>query len=181
MVQVWFYLQARQQSCVRMQCHLLMKQVAASFKQFAQFSQYTLAEICLLEAVIATHLGLISTQTLERGCQKLSVIKTENLYLLPYRYVFFSCSISVAPEASAAHLWSSTDGSVCSYIQRTVCAAVCGTESAVFDSASSSAEVRSVHGSPAGLKRRNGLHTLQRPLTRFANLRLAPTHSAALK
>lgn len=180
MVEVWLYLQARQQSCVCMQCHLLMKQLAASFKQFAQFSQYTLAEICLLEAVIATHLGLISTQTLERGCQKLSVVKTENLYLLR-SFFFFPAVSPAAPEASAAHLWSSTGGSVCSYIQRTVCAAVCGTESAVFDSASSSAEVRSVRGSPAGLKRRNGLHILQRPLTRFVNLRLAPTHSAALK
>lgn len=48
-----------------MQRHLLMKQLAASFKQFAQLSQHTLAEIRLLEAVIAAHLGLIGTQTLE--------------------------------------------------------------------------------------------------------------------
>lgn len=67
-----------------MQCHLLMKKLTASFKQFAQFSQHTLAEICLLEAVIATHLGLIGTQTLERGRQ-LDMIKTENLYLLKYQ------------------------------------------------------------------------------------------------
>lgn len=89
MVQVRLHLQAGQQRRVRMQCHLLMKQLAASFKEFAQFSQHTLAEICLLEAVIATHLGLISTQTLHRGCQKFSVIETKYLYLLRYRLYFF--------------------------------------------------------------------------------------------
>lgn len=82
-----------------------MKQLTASFKQFAQFSQHTLAEICLLETVIATHLGLISTQTLDRGCQKLSGIETEYLYLLKYRLYFFFPAVSpAAPEASAAHL-----------------------------------------------------------------------------
>lgn len=87
-----------------MQCHLLMKQLAASIKQFAQFSQYTLAEICLLEAVIATHLGLISTQTLERGCQKLSVIKIFLRIFCDIDIYFFPAVSPAAPEASAAHL-----------------------------------------------------------------------------
>lgn len=53
------------------------------------------------------------------------------------------------------------------------------TESAVYDSASSSAVVRSVRGSPAEQGHKTGLHTLPHPLTRPSNLRQAPTHSAA--
>lgn len=68
---------------------------------------------------------------------------------------------------------------MCSCSQTTVYVAVCVIGSAVYDSASSSAAVRSVRGSPAGQEHRTGLHTLRRPLTKLANLRLAPRHSAA--
>lgn len=68
---------------------------------------------------------------------------------------------------------------MCSCSQTTVYAAVCVTGSAVYDSASSSAAVRSVRGSPAGLEHRTGLRTLQHLPTKLANLRLAPRHSAA--
>lgn len=60
-----------------------------------------------------------------------------------------------------------------------MCVAVCVTGSAVYDSASSSAAVQSVHGSPAGPEHRTGLHTIQQPLAKHAALRLAPRHSAA--
>lgn len=68
---------------------------------------------------------------------------------------------------------------MCSCSQRIEYVAVCVTGSAVYDSASSSAAVQSVRGSPAGLEHRTGLHTLQHPLTKLANLPLAPRHSAA--
>lgn len=68
---------------------------------------------------------------------------------------------------------------MCSCSLTTVYVAVCVTGSAVYDSASSSAAVRSVRGSPAGLEHRTGLRTLRHPLTKLANLRLAPRHSAA--
>lgn len=83
------------------------------------------------------------------------------------------------PEGSAVHLWSSKDGSVCFYIQRTVCVTVCATGSIVSDSASSSAAVQSVHGSPVAPEHRNGLHILRHPLTKSVNPHLAPTHLAA--
>lgn len=76
-----------------MQCHLLVKQLAASFKQLPQLSQHTLAEIRLLEAVIATHLGLIGTQTLEKRRQKFDINKAETLYLLHIdEYFSFPCT-----------------------------------------------------------------------------------------
>ncbi len=68
---------------------------------------------------------------------------------------------------------------MCSCSQTTVYVAVCVTGSVVYDSASSSAAVQSVRDSPAGREHRTGLHTLQHPLTKLANLHLAPTHSAA--
>lgn len=48
-----------------MQRHLLMEQLTANFKQSLQLSQDTLTEICLLEAVVPTHLRLVCTHTLE--------------------------------------------------------------------------------------------------------------------
>lgn len=68
---------------------------------------------------------------------------------------------------------------MCSCSQMTVYVAVCVTGSAVYDSASSSAAVRSVRGSPAELEHRTGLRTLRHLPTKLANLRLAPRHSAA--
>lgn len=68
---------------------------------------------------------------------------------------------------------------MCSCSQRTECGAARATGSAVCGSASSSAAVLSVHGSPDEPEHGTAQHKPQHLPAKFAALRLAPTHSAA--
>jgi len=47
------------------QRHLLVQQLGARIEQPAQLGQHGLAEVRLLEAVVAAHLGLVGTEALE--------------------------------------------------------------------------------------------------------------------
>lgn len=125
-----------------------------------------------------THTPLTGLRTLPVETQIIWVLQVlQERRIKTVLQCHFVYSFKKTPEVWAVRLWSSKDDSACSCSQKTVCAAVRVTVSAVCGSASNSAAARSVHGSPAGPMRRTGMHTLQHPLTKLSNLHLAPRHS----
>lgn len=154
-----------------------MEQLATRFKQSSQLSQHALTKLGLLEAMVPTYFRLVRTHTLQEPIKKWHY---NNVILQLQHYtISLSTDPNSTPAVWAVHLWSSRDDSACSCSQRTVCAAVCATGSAVCGSASSSAAVQSVRDSPVWPEHRTGLHRPQHPPAMLAALPLAPRHWAA--